>query len=389
MKCSVYGKEFNSLVEKVTQNQPKRTVLPCLYTIKLTAQDGALMAEGTDTESYISFFIPATIYEAGTVYINADKLKKVSGITTESVIIEADAENVRVNSTKKKFETTQQMGGSDVDSIMETFKNLNDVEYIAIYNEQYFIDNLGAIDCCRSENDNNRLLTGFHIDTTKNQLTTVDGHRVGIANIEGSVEKEDSFTVGGYTYKILKGLRKGVKADRTITIYADKKNVYFSGDDYTFAVKKIEGEWFKLGDLMKSMEQCTDSFQFETKEMKGIAKEYKAAISAAEKLPMILYKNESGLHTAMENSDYRTVDTIESFKVNHESGDEFLRAVDPVFILDAMGMFDEETVELAGNANFKHPIMLRSGNRMTVILPVNLANNGFSLVDYVKRTIAA
>lgn len=76
MKFQMYGREFKTIIDRIGGIVPKKTVLPILETIKITAYDKHVEFQATDTVNYAAIEVYANVFENGEVRVSLSDLKK-------------------------------------------------------------------------------------------------------------------------------------------------------------------------------------------------------------------------------------------------------------------------------------------------------------------------
>ncbi len=381
MKFGIYGREFKSLVDRIGGIVPKRTALPTLETVKISAHDNMVEFQATDMTDYATIITYANVYEDGAVWVYLSDLKKALAIT-DDLTITAEHGKLDIRSAKKSYEIPCH---DDYEDTWATFPVIDNNNILCRQMDNEFLKHLSVIDCARSTESSNMIMTGFYLDLINQKLVALDGYRIGIAKLHGMfVPNSPSLILNGSVYTCLKSLI-GKSKEKYIEIYADKKHVKFVGEDFEYISRLMDGNYFDYKKLVEpAIENSEYTYKVNPKELFKISKEYSKVISSDNKLPMIIYNVNGSVATGVQVQNYRTSDVLESVECEHGMSHEWHVGVNPRFIVDACAAFKDEA-EIKGNYNYKNPIMLIDETYEFLILPVNINDVD---VEFVKRQVA-
>lgn len=384
MKFEMYGKEFKTLIDRIGGIVPKRTAFRALETVKITAHGNSVDFSATDMTDYATIKSYANVYEDGAVWVFLDDLKKISVIEND-ITITAKNGKLDIRSAKKSYEIPYH---DDFNDIWSETPAINNNKIVCIQKEKEFLKHLSLLDCMRSEEEAQKMMTSFYFDLPNQKLVVLDGHRIGIANLTGGMftPNTNGIIVDGSLYVALKSIAgKNKDEEKCIEIYADDKYTAFHGEDYVLTIKNVDGIYYdykKLTDVARSNSDYT--YTLDTKEMSKIAKEYSKVIGKDNKKPMILYNRNGNIATGVQVENYRTSDILENVEPKYGMDNEWYVGMNPRFITDACNAFPN-TAEVHGNYDFRKPIMIMDDSYEFLILPVNITEYN---VGFVKRQIA-
>lgn len=383
MKFQIYGREFKELIDRIGGIVPKRTVLPILQTVKITADGDTLTFQATNCDDYGIIKSRTNIYEDGTVWVYLSDLKKVLGIEDE-ITVTASEGKFEVRSSKKSYEIPCHDDYADMWIDFPEFKN-NDI-MCRQYDDE-FLNHLSRLNCMRSESETNKMMTAFCIDLTKERIVVLDGHRIGMAHLVGGMfaPNRRCLIVSGFLYNALKSLIGKSKVQNYIEIYADDKIAKFEGEDWTYMTKLVEGQYFNYEKLTDGCRTDYDYiYKFDHKELGKIAKEYGKVVTADNKKPMFFCNNNGRIATGIQVTNYRTSDVVESAVSEAGMDREWFIGVNPKFVSDACNVFNGE-VTVKGKYSHKCPIMFFDEIYEVLILPVNITEDD---VEFVRKQVA-
>ena len=386
MKFLMNGEIFKQLVERISGFVPKKSSLALLEYVKIEAKDRKVIVRASDTEEYGTITEYADVSEEGMAWVKLSDLKKVLGIKDMLEISTNGYNSMEVRSAKKSYRITC------MDDLTEEWINFDDVEFdsdtmLCRQSDKVFLNHLARLDCMRASNEYSKMaLSGFCLDISNSKIVACDGHRIGIANLEGGMFRLDSKSINlsGNIYKKLKSIIGKTKVESYIEIYANKKFVKFVGDGWTIFSRIIEGEYFKYQDTMRgSTENYEYIYTVDGKELGVIAKEYSKNIDDLKK-PMVFYSRDGKIATGVISETYTTSDSIESAKFSFGAEKEWYSGFNPRFISDACNIFCDE-IEVKGMYSAKYPVYMKDDTYEILILPINMGDDG---IGFIEKQIA-
>ena len=384
MKFQIYGKDFKTLVDRIGGIVPKRTALQVMECVKIEAHGNNVEFSATDSTNYATIKVYANVYDDGVAWVLLSDLKKILAINDDIIITASDLK-LDIRSSKKSYEIPC---NTDYDDIWLEKPSIRNNNVICIQSENEFLKHLSILNCARSEEEANKMMTAFYLDLPNRRIVTLDGHRIGMANLVGGMFAPNArgLILDGSVYSALKSLiGKTKNDDKRIEVYADDKYVEFTGEDYVLTSRLLDGEYFNYEKLTGDVRSGSEyTYRFNTKELLNIAKEYSKVVTKDNKAPMIFYNNNGSVATGVQVANYRTSDVLENVEAEYGMGHEWYVGVNPRFIMDACGAFSEEA-EIKGAYSFKKPIMIMDETYEFLILPVNINEDN---VEFVKRQVA-
>lgn len=384
MRFNVSCAEFKKAVEKAVVVIPKAASLGIIQCIQIKAEGNTVSLFTTNTEQFMRIDMAARVIEPGECFVHKDDVKKVYGLS-DMVDIEVSEGKFIVKNTKKKSAVPAKNYKKD-DAI--TFPEMKEEQLFVEMPEQEFVETLAALSLCVSDNEANKLMTGYNMDGKKGRVTTLDGHRFSFKRMPDYFKSEQNVTVPSAIYSQLKKVVNS-KSSKNVQVYADSKYLSFVGEDYQLWSRLFEGEYFKIDNMLPTSYDF--SFEVNPDEIKQIGKEYYSVVKG-DKLPMMLSysKNENKIRAGLFARDYTTVDEIEDFKDEQGMSKDFTYGFNPLYIKDAMQLFSG-SVSCSGNyslssfGSMRSPIYFDNGEYLVCVLPVNLdAESITRLNDFVK-----
>lgn len=378
MKIRVYADDFKNAIQKIAPVVPKRTALESLKYIRLQANcDDSITLYATDVENAVSVTIPGVVLKDGYVDVLFDDLKKITNIKDDVVITSTSVDDVtgtiEFRSAKKTYTVMCRY--------FENIHTFTDCEFTSCVEiPESIMADLKPLATMASQNEADGIMTALFFDMENDRIITLDGHRIGIQNIDISVA--ESFMAPAKIVPIMKSLIGKTEND-TIKVEIGKKTIRYTGYRFTCWQRRLEGQYYNVQNILKtSKENYKSAFTVGNKEISEIAKEYKKVLTADEKKPMIITESHGVICTGIRLRTYQTSDALETANIKYHSGDFFV-GLNPSYILDA-ATFIKGDMEFRINS-YKSPVYIRSeyGKKECVILPVNIGSTG--IVEFVKK----
>ncbi|MGN0166341.1 MAG: DNA polymerase III subunit beta [Lachnospiraceae bacterium] len=219
-----------------------------------------------------------------------------------------------------------------------------------------------------SDNENNKVMTGehFEIDGNKLVVTSLDGHRISIRNVElkGNYSQKDVIIPGKTLIEISKILEGD--AEKEVLLYFDKNNVMFELDDTIILSRLIEGRYLNVKQMINY--DYNTKFTINKKQFFDCFDRATLLIKESDKKPVIMgiYKDKLTLNM---NTSLGSLD--EEIEVDME-GNDLLIGFNPKFIMDVLKVIDDEEITIY-LTNAKAPCYIRDEKTTYnyLVLPVN------------------
>lgn len=219
-----------------------------------------------------------------------------------------------------------------------------------------------------SDNENNKVMTGEHFEINDNKLivTSLDGHRISIRNVElrESYSPKDVIIPGKTLVEISKILDGDT--EKEVMIYFDRNNVMFEFDDTIVLSRLIEGRYLNVKQMI-SFDYGT-KFTINKKQLFDCFDRATLLIKESDKKPVIIGIYD-GRITLNMNTSMGTLD--EEIEVEKE-GNDLLIGFNPKFIMDVLKVIDDEEITIY-MTNAKAPCFIRdeAATYNYLVLPVN------------------
>ena len=354
-------------VNIVSKAVPTRTTMAILECILIDASANEIKLTANDMELGIETKIEGEIAERGVIALDAKIFSEiVRKLPDSDVVIETDASfKTTITCEKAKFNIVGKSG--------------DDFSYIPYIerNEAITLSQFTLKEVIRqtifsiADNDNNKLMTGelFEIEENHLKVVSLDGHRISIRNIELKNNYEHKkVVVPGKTLQEVSKILPG-SAEEDVNMFLTDNHIVFEFDDTTVVSRLIEGEYFKIEQMLSS--DYETKIKISKRELLDCIDRATLLVKEGDKKPIIMNVEDS-------NVNMRVKSAFGSMNANvpaHKSGKDIMIAFNPKFLLDALRVIDDEDVELY-MMNPKSPCFIKDeeGSYIYLILPVNFIN---------------
>ena len=351
-------------VNIVSKAVPTRTTMAILECILIDASANEIKLMANDMELGIETIIDGTIEERGIIALDAKIFSEiVRKLPDNDVTIETDASFKTVISCEKaKFNIIGKSG--------------DDFSYIPYVerNESIVLSQFTLKEVIRqtifsiADNDNNKLMTGelFEVNGDTLRVVSLDGHRMAIRKIVLKDEYESTkVIVPGKTLNEISKILTGDN-EKEVQIFFGANHILFEFDDTIVVSRLIEGEYFKV-DQMLSSDYAT-KVSLNKKDFLDSIERAIILIRENDKKPIILNIEDSKMSLKLNSS----FGTMNAEILIHKTGQDLMIGFNPKFLSDALRIIDDEEVTLY-MMNAKSPCFIKDEDESYIylILPVN------------------
>ena len=351
-------------VSIVSKAVPSKTTMPILECILVDASTDVIKLTANDMELGIETRIEGDILERGIIALNAKIFSEiVRKLPDSDVVIETTSDNqTLITCEKAKFNIAAQSG--------EDFSYLPVIEkedYITV-SEFTLKEVIRQTIFSIADNDNNKLMTGELFEIEENQLKVVslDGHRISIRNIELKNNYDHKkVVVPGKTLQEVSKILPG-SAEEEVNIFLSENHIVFEFDDTTVVSRLIEGEYFKIEQMLSS--DYDTKVKINKRELLDCIDRATLLVKEGDKKPIIMNITDGNMELKINSFIGSMNEDIDITK----EGKDILIGFNPKFFIDALRVIDEEEVSLY-MVNPKAPCFIKDdeGKFIYLILPVN------------------
>ena len=364
MKLLCSKSSLLSGVQTVSKAVPNKTTMSILECILVDATKGVITLTANDMELGIETTIEGDIQEKGIIALDAKIfLEIVRKLPDSDILIETDdSYKTTITCEKAKFNIIGKSG--------EDFSYLPVVEK----EESILLSQFTLKEVVRqtifsiSDNDNNKLMTGelFDINGDKMRVVSLDGHRISIRNIELKNSYEPKkVVVPGKTLNEISKILSG-DADKDVNISFTSKHVVFEFDNTTVVSRLIEGEYFKIDQMLSS--DYETKVKINKKELLNCIDRATLLVKEGDKKPIIINITDGSMELKINS----TVGSMKEDIDIEKSGKDLMIGFNPKFLIDALRVIDDEEIDLY-MVNPKAPCIIKNSEESYIylILPVN------------------
>ena len=351
-------------VNIVSKAVPTRTTMAILECILIDASANEIKLTANDMELEIETKIEGEIAERGVIALDAKIFSEiVRKLPDSDVVIETDASfKTTITCEKAKFNIVGKSG--------------DDFSYIPYIerNEAITLSQFTLKEVIRqtifsiADNDNNKLMTGelFEIEENHLKVVSLDGHRISIRNIELKNNYEHKkVVVPGKTLQEVSKILPG-SAEEDVNMFLTDNHIVFEFDDTTVVSRLIEGEYFKIEQMLSS--DYETKVKINKRELLDCIDRATLLVKEGDKKPIIMNVTDGNMELKINSFIGSMNEDIDIVK----EGKDILIGFNPKFFIDALRVIDEEEVSLY-MVNPKAPCFIKDdeGKFIYLILPVN------------------
>ena len=351
-------------VQTVSKAVPSKTTMSILECILIDTTKGNITLTANDMELGIETIIEGNIIEKGIIALDAKIFLDIVRKLPDSDI------TVEVDNTYKTTITCEKAKFNIIGKSGEDFSYLPQIER----NDSVMVSQYTLKEVIRqtifsiADNENNKIMSGelFEINENELKVVSLDGHRISIRKIElKNAYPHKKVIVPGKTLNEISKVLSG-DADKDVTISFTSKHVVFEFDNTTVVSRLIEGEYFKIDQMLSS--------DYETK-VKINKKEFLDCIDRATLLVKEGDKKPIIINITDENMELKINSTVGSMNENidiSKSGKDLMIGFNPKFLIDALKVIDDEEIDIY-LVNPKAPCFIKDAAEKYIylILPVN------------------
>ena len=351
-------------VNIVSKAVPTRTTMAILECILIDASANEIKLTANDMELGIETKIEGEIAERGVIALDAKIFSEiVRKLPDSDVVIETDASfKTTITCEKAKFNIVGKSG--------------DDFSYIPYIerNEAITLSQFTLKEVIRqtifsiADNDYNKLMTGelFEIEENHLKVVSLDGHRISIRNIELKNNYEHKkVVVPGKTLQEVSKILPG-SAEEDVNMFLTDNHIVFEFDDTTVVSRLIEGEYFKIEQMLSS--DYETKVKINKRELLDCIDRATLLVKEGDKKPIIMNVTDGNMELKINSFIGSMNEDIDIVK----EGKDILIGFNPKFFIDALRVIDEEEVSLY-MVNPKAPCFIKDdeGKFIYLILPVN------------------
>lgn len=343
---------------------PSRTTMPILECILIDASANEIKFTSNDTELAIETVVKGEIITKGIVAIDAKIFSEIIRKLPDSEVTITTDENFKTTIICEKA-TFSIAGKSGEDFSYLPAIEKNQFIYLSQFSLKELIrQTIFSI----ADNDTNKLMTGELFEVKGNLLTVtaLDGHRIAIrkSELKDSFENIKVIVPGKTLNEISKILTGGTDSD--VRIFFSQNLIAFEFDDTVVVSRLIDGDYFKVEQMISS--NFDTIVKVNKKEFLNCIDRSTLLVKEGDKKPIIINIAENELELKISSF----LGSMNEQMVIDKDGKDIMIGFNPKFLMDALKVIDEETVDIY-LVNPKAPCVIKNEDESYIylILPVN------------------
>ena len=389
MKFTMNAKELKTMMEKGMAAIDKKASLSSLTRLYFEVDgNGIVKVLGTNIEHYAEVRTDSAYQTSpGVLGISIDDIKIISKMSGEISIEDISTENeMKINiRCGKKNVTIPRYENTDI-----FLPSMDDTEEkIFTVKENWLLDTVVNLNTYTSDAISNKMFQVFNFNAKSKRVEALEGHRIGMRTLENqTIHKvaENPFDMVKL-YNICVPVFKKImdkKSEKEVVISQDKKYIKVEGNDFTYIVRRIDGEYFKVDQMLN----IAEDFRF-TPDRESIleAMKYDADLAKADnadRKPVVLHSENGNLYSYINTVKYEAFDELETKEIQMKDG--LYIAFNPQFLADAFSIVDSDNPVCIGT-NAKAPMLITGNEYSFLVLPVNITSDDYSVkfAEHINR----
>lgn len=389
MKFTMNAKELKTMMEKGMAAIDKKASLSSLTRLYFEVDgNGIVKVLGTNIEHYAEVRTDSAYQTSpGVLGISIDDIKVISKMSGEISIEDVSTEkemkiNIRCG---KKNVTIPRYENTDI-----FLPSMDDTEEkIFTVKENWLLDTVVNLNTYTSDAISNKMFQVFNFNAKSKRVEALEGHRIGMRTLENQIihtVAENPFDMVKL-YNICVPVFKKImdkKSENEVIISQDKKYIKVEGNDFTYIVRRIDGEYFKVDQMLN----IAEDFRF-TPDRESIleAMKYDADLAKADnadRKPVVLHSENGNLYSYINTVKYEAFDELETKEIQMK--DSLYIAFNPQFLADAFSIVDSDNPVCIGT-NAKAPMLITGNEYSFLVLPVNITSDDYSakFAEHINR----
>lgn len=361
MKFTVNAKKLKTMMEKSLTAVDKKSY-PEIMRLYFNVEKDCLKVLGTNLEHWLEVTSDEVHnVESGTFGIDIDDIKILSKMNGEITLEDVPTERkMNVKFGRKIvsipcYENTQILPNMDG---MET--------KIMTVKENWLLETITNLSIYTS-NEGQPLTQVFHFNMDKGRIEALNKYCIGMRSIENQTIYETAKSIKLHN-RCVPVFEKAIdkKSENELIIYSDKKFLKVQGADFTYIIKNIEGDFFKIESMLNMEERFC--FMPCRKEFYDIMSYNNELIKFERKLrPVILHSVNGKLYSYLRTMKYETFDEIDT--TENSMKDDFYYGFNPKYLMDAFNIVDSDYPKCVGYSS-KAPLIVEGNEYKFLVLPV-------------------
>lgn len=386
MKFTIYAKVLKEMIEKAATTIDKKSVLENLKRLYMQIdKNGTLRIWGSDLNHYTEVRNNSVyLTSPGVVGIDIDDIKIITKMTGEVTIEDVSTENERKINIICGKKTVSIPGYENTDIFLPDMDNTK--MKILNVKENWLLDTITKLSIFTSDDDRMKMQMVFNFNTKDRRVEALNGQRIGMR----SLESQTVYTVSDNPFDTVKLHKMCVpvfkklldkKSEKEVIISQDKKYVKVEGDDFTYIIRRIDGEYFNVKSILDISERFRyianrENFLEVMKYNDNLIK-----TSKCDRGYVILHTENNIMYSYINTGKYEALDELE-VKEN-TMNDELYIGYNPKFLVDVFNIIDSDEPVCIGKDRVS-PLIITGNEYSFLILPVSIGNKNY-ITNFTKR----
>ena len=374
------------MIEKAATTIDKKSVLENLKRLYMQIdKNGTLRIWGSDLNHYTEVRNNSVyLTSPGVVGIDIDDIKIITKMTGEVTIEDVSTENERKINIICGKKTVSIPGYENTDIFLPDMDNTK--MKILNVKENWLLDTITKLSIFTSDDDRMKMQMVFNFNTKDRRVEALNGQRIGMR----SLESQTVYTVSDNPFDTVKLHKMCVpvfkklldkKSEKEIIISQDKKYVKVEGDDFTYIIRRIDGEYFNVKSILDISERFRyianrENFLEVMKYNDNLIK-----TSKCDRGYVILHTENNIMYSYINTGKYEALDELE-VKEN-TMNDELYIGYNPKFLVDVFNIIDSDEPVCIGKDRVS-PLIITGNEYSFLILPVSIGNKNY-ITNFTKR----
>lgn len=386
MKFTIYAKVLKEMIEKTATTIDKKSVLENLKRLYMQIDENkTLRIWGSDLSHYAEVRNNSVyLTSPGIVGIDIDDIKIITKMTGEVTIEDVSTENERKINIICGKKTVSIPGYGNTGIFLP---DMDDTEMkILNVKENWLLDTITKLSIFTTDNDRMKMQMVFNFNTKDKRVEALDGQRIGMRLLGDQM----IYTVSDNPFDTVKLHKMCVpvfkkllnkKSEKEIIISQDKKYIKVDGDDFTYIIRRIDGEYFDVKNILDIPERFRyianrENFLEVMKYNDDLIK-----TSKCDRGYVIIHTENNIMYSYINTGKYEALDELE-VKEN-TMNDELYIGYNPKFLVDVFNIIDSDEPVCIGRDRVS-PLIITGNEYSFLILPVSIGNKDY-ITKFTKR----
>lgn len=386
MKFTIYAKVLKEMIEKAATTIDKKSVLESLKRLYMQIDENeTLRIWSSDLNHYVEIRNNSVyLTSPGIVGIDIDDIKIITKMTGEVTIEDVSTENERKINIICGKKTVSIPGYGNTDIFLP---DMDDTEMkILNVKENWLLNTITKLSVFTTNDAYNKMLMVFNFNTKDKRVEALDSQMIGMR----SLESQTVYTVSDNRFDTPKLHRMCVpvfkklldkKSEREVIISQDKKYVKVEGDDFTYIIRRIDGEYFNVESIL----DISERFRYIANRENFLeVMKYNDDLIKTSKCDggyVIMHTENNIMYSYINTAKYEALDELE-VKEN-TMNDELYIGYNPKSLVDVFNIIDSDEPVCIGKDRVS-PLIIIGNEYSFLILPVNIENKNY-ITNFEKR----